>query len=29
MDNSAIYGDTFHLLSFKRALETKPAILSD
>ena len=29
MDNAAIYGDTFHLLSFKRALETKPAILSD
>jgi len=29
MDNAAIYGDTFHLLSFKRALESKPAILSD
>lgn len=29
MDNPAIYGDTFHLLSFKRALEEKPAILSD
>lgn len=29
MDNAAIYGDTFHLLSFKQALETKPAILSD
>jgi hypothetical protein len=29
MDNAAIYGDTFHLLSFKKALETKPAILSD
>jgi predicted helicase len=29
MDNAAIYGDTFHLLSFKRALETKPSILSD
>ena len=29
MDNAAIYGETFHLLSFKRALETKPAILSD
>jgi len=29
MDNATIYGDTFHLLSFKKALETKPAILSD
>jgi superfamily II DNA or RNA helicase len=29
MDDSATYGDTFHLLSFKRALEEKPAILSD
>lgn len=29
MDNAAIYGDTFHLLSFKQALENKPAILSD
>ena len=29
MDNAAIYGDTFHLLSFKRALEATPAILSD
>ena len=29
MDDSAIYGDTFHLLSFKRALEERPAILSD
>jgi superfamily II DNA or RNA helicase len=29
MDNSAIYGDTFHLLSFKRALEEKPPILCD
>jgi superfamily II DNA or RNA helicase len=29
MDNAAIYGDTFHLLSFKKALEQKPAILSD
>jgi hypothetical protein len=29
MDDPAIYGDTFHLLSFKRALEEKPAILSD
>lgn len=29
MDNADIYGDTFHLLSFKRALESKPAILSD
>ena len=29
MDNAAIYGDTFHLLSFKQALANKPAILSD
>jgi predicted helicase len=29
MDNAAIYGDTFHLLSFKQALEQKRAILSD
>ena len=29
MDDAAVYGDTFHLLSFKRALETQPAILSD
>jgi predicted helicase len=29
MDDAAVYGDTFHLLSFKRALEEKPAILSD
>jgi superfamily II DNA or RNA helicase len=29
MDNAAIYGDTFHLLSFKRALEEKPPILCD
>jgi len=29
MDDPVIYGDTFHLLSFKRALEEKPAILSD
>ena len=29
MDDAGIYGDTFHLLSFKRALECKPAILSD
>jgi predicted helicase len=29
MDNPAIYGDTFHLLSFKRALEATPPILSD
>lgn len=29
MDDPAVYGDTFHLLSFKRALETQPAILSD
>jgi hypothetical protein len=29
MDDSAIYGDTFHLLPFKQALECKPPILSD
>jgi predicted helicase len=29
MDNPAIYGETFHLLSFKRALEYHPPILSD
>ena len=29
MDDPAIYGETFHLLSFKRALEYKPPILSD
>jgi predicted helicase len=29
MDDPAIYGDTFHLLPFKRALECKPPILSD
>ena len=29
MDNPAIYGETFHLLSFKRALEYTPPILSD
>jgi len=29
MDNAAIYGDTFHLLSFRRALEATPPILSD
>ena len=29
MDDSAIYGDTFHLLSFKAALEQKPPILCD
>ena len=29
MDDAETYGDTFHLLSFKRALECKPAILSD
>ncbi|MBU3664401.1 MAG: hypothetical protein FGM15_00775 [Chthoniobacterales bacterium] len=29
MDDAAVYGDTFHLLSFKRALEEKPVILSD
>ena len=29
MENPAIYGETFHLLSFKRALEYTPPILSD
>ncbi|OGV90342.1 MAG: hypothetical protein A3K19_09100 [Lentisphaerae bacterium RIFOXYB12_FULL_65_16] len=29
MDDPAIYGDTFHLLTFKRALEYEPPILSD
>jgi superfamily II DNA or RNA helicase len=29
MDDAAMYGDTFHLLSFKRALEYTPPILSD
>src|SRR5439155_14486537 len=29
MDNPAIYGETFHLLSFKRAMEYAPPILSD
>jgi superfamily II DNA or RNA helicase len=29
MDDPAIYGETFHLLSFKRALEYAPPILSD
>lgn len=29
MDNPEVYGDTFELLSFKKALETKPPILSD
>jgi len=29
MDNLDIYGETFHLLSFKKALEYKPPILSD
>ena len=29
MDDPAIYGDTFHLLSFKRAMEFAPPILSD
>ena len=29
MDDPAIYGETFHLLSFKRALEYVPPILSD
>jgi superfamily II DNA or RNA helicase len=29
MDDSAIYGETFHLLSFKAALEQKPPILCD
>jgi len=29
MDDHEIYGDTFELLSFKKALEAKPPILSD
>jgi superfamily II DNA or RNA helicase len=29
MDDPAIYGDTFHLLSFKRAMEYVPPILCD
>ena len=29
MENHAIYGETFHLLSFKRAMEYVPPILSD
>lgn len=29
MDNLEIYGKTFHLLTFKEALKSKPAILSD
>jgi superfamily II DNA or RNA helicase len=29
MDDPSIYGETFHLLSYKRALEFKPPILSD
>lgn len=29
MENPAIYGETFHILSFKRALEYTPPILSD
>ena len=29
MDNPAVYGETFHVLSFKRALEYQPPILSD
>jgi superfamily II DNA or RNA helicase len=29
MDDAAIYGETFHLLSFKRAMEYDPPILSD
>jgi superfamily II DNA or RNA helicase len=29
MDDPAIYGETFHLLSFKRAMEYDPPILSD
>ncbi|MEY4668712.1 MAG: hypothetical protein RL518_1411 [Pseudomonadota bacterium] len=29
MDNAEIYGATFHHLSFKRALEARPPILSD
>jgi superfamily II DNA or RNA helicase len=29
MDDPAVYGETFHLLSFKRAMEYNPPILSD
>jgi superfamily II DNA or RNA helicase len=29
MEDSEIYGDTFHLLSFKKAIEFQPPILSD
>ena len=29
MENPAIYGETFHMLSFKRAMEYDPPILSD
>ncbi len=29
MDDPAVYGETFHLLSFKRAMEYDPPILSD
>jgi superfamily II DNA or RNA helicase len=29
MDDPSIYGETFHLLSYKRALEYQPPILSD
>jgi superfamily II DNA or RNA helicase len=29
MEKSEIYGDTFHLLSFKKAIEFQPPILSD
>ena len=29
MDNPAVFGDTFEMLSFKEALECRPAILSD
>ena len=29
MDDAEVYGETFHLLSFKRAMEVRPPILSD
>jgi len=29
MDDAEVYGETFHLLSFKRAMELRPPILSD
>jgi superfamily II DNA or RNA helicase len=29
MDNSTVYGECFHELSFKKAIETKPPIISD